>query len=35
MSSRSDWREKLIPVLQELGIEGQPEVYRSHTVVTE
>jgi len=27
--------EKLIPMLQELGIEGQPEVYPSHTVVTE
>lgn len=27
--------EKLIPVLQELGIQGQPEVYPSHTVVTE
>jgi hypothetical protein len=26
--------EKLIPVLRELGIEGQPEVYPSHTVVT-
>ena len=27
--------EKLIPVLQELGINGQPEVYPSHTLVTE
>ena len=26
--------EKLITVLRELGIEGQPEVYPSHTVVT-
>ena len=26
--------EKLIPVLREVGIEGQPEVYPSHTVVT-
>jgi hypothetical protein len=26
--------EKLIPVLRELGIEGQPEVYPPHTVVT-
>jgi hypothetical protein len=26
--------EKLIPVLRELGIEGQPEIYPSHTVVT-
>ena len=26
--------EKLIPILREVGIEGQPEVYPSHTVVT-
>jgi hypothetical protein len=26
--------EKLIPVLRELGIEGQPEIYPSHTLVT-
>jgi hypothetical protein len=26
--------DKLVPVLRELGIEGQPEVYPSHTVVT-
>jgi hypothetical protein len=26
--------EKLIPVLREVGIEGQPEIYPSHTVVT-
>ena len=26
--------EKLIPILRELGIEGQPEIYPSHTVVT-
>jgi hypothetical protein len=26
--------EKLIPVLRELGIEGEPEIYPSHTVVT-
>ena len=26
--------EKLIPVLREMGIEGQPEIYPSHTVVT-
>ena len=26
--------EKLIPVLREVGIEGEPEVYPSHTVVT-
>ena len=26
--------EKLIPVLREVGIEGQPEVYPSHTLVT-
>jgi hypothetical protein len=25
--------EKLIPVLRELGIEGEPEIYPSHTVV--
>jgi hypothetical protein len=26
--------EKLLPVLREVGIEGEPEVYPSHTVVT-
>jgi hypothetical protein len=26
--------EKLIPVLREVGIEGQPEIYPSHTPVT-
>jgi hypothetical protein len=26
--------EKLMPVLQELGIEGQPEVYPAHTFVS-
>ena len=26
--------EKLIPVLREVGIEGQPEVYPSHTLVS-
>jgi hypothetical protein len=26
--------EKLIPILREVGIDGQPEVYPSHTVVT-
>ena len=26
--------EKLIPVLREVGIEGEPEVYPSHTLVT-
>ena len=26
--------EKLIPVLREIGIDGEPEVYPSHTVVT-
>jgi len=26
--------EKLIPVLRELGIQGEPEVYPSHTAVT-
>ena len=26
--------ETLIPVLREVGIEGEPEVYPSHTVVT-
>ena len=26
--------EKLIPVLREVGIQGEPEIYRSHTVVT-
>jgi len=26
--------EKLVPILQQLGIDGQPEVYPAHTVVT-
>jgi hypothetical protein len=26
--------EKLVPILRELGIEGQPEIYPSHTLVT-
>jgi hypothetical protein len=26
--------EKLIPVLRELGIEGEPEIYPSHTIIT-
>ena len=26
--------EKLIPVLRQVGIEGEPEIYPSHTVVT-
>jgi hypothetical protein len=26
--------EKLVPILRDLGIEGQPEVYPSHTLVT-
>lgn len=26
--------EKLVPILQELGMEGEPEVYPAHTVVT-
>jgi hypothetical protein len=26
--------DKLIPVLREMGIEGEPEIYPSHTVVT-
>jgi len=26
--------EKLLPVLRELGIQGEPEIYPSHTVVT-
>jgi hypothetical protein len=26
--------EKLIPVLREVGIEGEPEIYPSHTLVT-
>ena len=26
--------EKLIPVLNQLGVEAQPEVYQAHTVVT-
>ena len=26
--------EKLIPLLREVGVEGEPEVYPSHTVVT-
>jgi len=26
--------DKLVPVLRELGIEGEPEIYPAHTVVT-
>jgi hypothetical protein len=26
--------EKLLPVLREVGIEGEPEIYPSHTLVT-
>ena len=26
--------EKLIPVLRQLGIDGQPEIYPAHTIVT-
>ena len=26
--------EKLIPVLQEIGVEGQPEVYQAHTFIS-
>jgi hypothetical protein len=26
--------EKLIPILREVGIEGEPEVYASHTLVS-
>ena len=26
--------ESLIPVLQELGLEGQPEIYPTHTLVS-
>jgi hypothetical protein len=26
--------EKLIPILRQAGIEGEPEIYPSHTVVT-
>ena len=26
--------EKLIPILKSLGIEGEPEVYEAHTVVS-
>jgi len=26
--------EKLIPILRQVGIEGEPEIYPSHTVVT-
>jgi len=26
--------EKLIPLLREVGVDGEPEVYPSHTVVT-
>ena len=26
--------EKLIPILREVGIQGEPEIYPSHTVVT-
>jgi hypothetical protein len=26
--------EKLLPILQSIGVEGQPEVYPSHTFIT-
>jgi hypothetical protein len=26
--------EKLLPILQAIGVEGQPEIYPSHTFVT-
>jgi hypothetical protein len=26
--------EKLMPILKEVGVEGQPEIYPAHTVVT-
>ena len=26
--------EKLAPILEEVGVEGQPEIYPSHTLVT-
>jgi hypothetical protein len=26
--------EKLLPVLQSVGVEGQPEVYQTHTFVS-
>ena len=26
--------EKLIPILREVGIQGEPEIYPSHTLVT-
>jgi hypothetical protein len=26
--------ETLMPILQEIGVEGQPEIYPSHTVVS-
>ena len=26
--------EKLVPILKELGMEGEPELYPAHTVVT-
>jgi hypothetical protein len=26
--------EKLLPILQSIGVEGQPEIYPSHTFVT-
>jgi hypothetical protein len=26
--------EKLIPILRQVGIQGEPEVYPSHTIVT-
>lgn len=26
--------EKLLPILQSIGVEGQPEVYPTHTFVT-
>jgi hypothetical protein len=26
--------EKLMPILQEIGVEGQPEIYPAHTLVS-
>jgi hypothetical protein len=26
--------EKLIPILRQVGLEGEPEIYPSHTIVT-
>jgi hypothetical protein len=26
--------EKLLPILQEIGVEGQPEIYHAHTFVS-